>query len=368
MELFAEKFHADRIELTENFRSSAAVVHAAQALEPSYTLEGQLAIPGLVQVLVADDEPAESELISQEITRLIRNGHPDVEGPITPGRCAVLGRNRYLLMVVERELRKCEIACYQRVSPTHEYESDLATEFQLALRIYANPGDRFHLAALAKTWGLTLEENLSLDKAQEFRAFLSQWASNQQNPPVVLPSSARQAVVAESIAAIAETEVRNQRLDLMPGIAILRKHADGLEDEPRRAIYNDTEVLRLEWDQYLRSRTASARSIGGFLGQMALGTTQALHSGGVALLTVHSAKGLEFDVVFVVGMVDGVFPDYRARNNSRAQREERRNAFVAMTRSRRLLYLSYPRTRMMPWGEVWANQPSPYLTKVARKK
>jgi DNA helicase-2/ATP-dependent DNA helicase PcrA len=85
----------------------------------------------------------------------------------------------------------------------------------------------------------------------------------------------------------------------------------------------------------------------------------------VALLTVHSSKGLEFDVVFVVGMAEGVFPDYRAKTR-KEQEEESRNAFVAVTRSKRLLYLTWPRTRQMPWGD-WRNQsPSRFLSFVRR--
>ena len=97
----------------------------------------------------------------------------------------------------------------------------------------------------------------------------------------------------------------------------------------------------------------------------ALGATQQAAREGVALLTVHSSKGLEFDVVFVVGMAEGVFPDYRAKTR-KEQEEESRNAFVAVTRSKRLLYLTWPRTRQMPWGD-WRNQsPSRFLSSVRR--
>jgi DNA helicase II / ATP-dependent DNA helicase PcrA len=75
---------------------------------------------------------------------------------------------------------------------------------------------------------------------------------------------------------------------------------------------------------------------------------------------VHSSKGLEFDVVFMAGMADGVFPDYRA-TGAKERAEEARNAFVATTRSRRLLYLTYPLTRVMPWGDVRRQRPSPFL-------
>jgi len=80
-----------------------------------------------------------------------------------------------------------------------------------------------------------------------------------------------------------------------------------------------------------------------------------------SLLTVHSSKGLEFDIVFIAGMADGVFPDYRAQGKKKEMDEEARNAFVAVTRSKRLLYLSFPQRRMMPWGDEKYQQPSCYL-------
>ena len=92
---------------------------------------------------------------------------------------------------------------------------------------------------------------------------------------------------------------------------------------------------------------------------VALGATQQHQAGGLALLTVHSAKGLKFDVLVVVGLADGVFPDYRARG--KALEEERRNAFVAVTRAKRILVLSYPQSRMMPWGDSRIQQQSPFF-------
>ena len=118
-------------------------------------------------------------------------------------------------------------------------------------------------------------------------------------------------------------------------------------------------MLRQEWDQYLRSD--GPKSIGSFLSSKALGATQKANKEGVALLTVHSSKGLEFDVVFVPGMAEGTFPDYRAVNKLKELLEEGRNAFVAVTRSKRLLYLSYPRQKLMPWGDIRVQSPSRFL-------
>ena len=68
---------------------------------------------------------------------------------------------------------------------------------------------------------------------------------------------------------------------------------------------------------------------------------------------------MEFDVIFLIAMVEGVFPDYRAKGA--ALEEETRNAFVAVTRSRRLLYITYPIVRLMPWGDTKRQQKSRYI-------
>jgi DNA helicase-2/ATP-dependent DNA helicase PcrA len=164
--------------------------------------------------------------------------------------------------------------------------------------------------------------------------------------------------VADAIASVHDTSQR--RLDFMPAFKILEDYADQLAEPEKRPIREDVAVLRQEWDHFLRSEGARARTLQGFLSNIALGTSGQATRGGVALLTVHSSKGLEFDVVFVMGMAKGVFPDYRA-TTKKQQEEERRNAFVAATRSKRLLYLSYPRQRVMPWGVVWQSDPSPFI-------
>ena len=145
----------------------------------------------------------------------------------------------------------------------------------------------------------------------------------------------------------------------MPALAALKAYADTLPETERLPIYEDVAVMTQEWDQFLRTATGS-KSLAAFLSSKALGATQKAARDGVALLTVHSSKGLEFDVVFMAGMADGVFPDYRA-TGAKERAEETRNAFVAATRSRRLLYLTYPSTRVMPWGDVRRQRPSPFL-------
>lgn len=349
MQLFVAEFEANLVELTENFRSSRAIVEAAKALEPSYFVGGQLPIQGSVKVFVGADEADEARLVVDELSRLFADGHPDIEGPITPAKCAVLGRTQYTLLAVETEMKERGIPFYKRLSAVHENESDVAEDFHLALRLAAKPRDRLHLASLAKRWGLRLGGDAVVRAADDVFRCLQQLADRK--------SDLRCKAVIEAVESVTS---RANRLDFAPAITILRRYADTRPDLERRAVYDDTEVILGEWDQYLRS-ASSSRSIAGFLSQMALGTTQQINRDGVALLTVHSSKGLEFDIVFLVGMAEGVFPDYRAEGKRKESDEERRNAFVAVTRSRRLLYLSYPASRQMPWGDVWAAKPSRYL-------
>ena len=348
---FEEEFGAERIELTENFRSSRAVVALATALDPNYMVEGQLPIQGVVEAIPGVDEEAEARIVADRIQALMAEGHEDVEDPIGWESCAVLGRTRFALMAVESEFRERGISFYKRLSANHENESDVMEDFVLSLRVMANPKDRLHLSALAKRWKTAVPPQSG--EAEAINA-IGSMASSAGTPRTLAIASALTAIAA-----------RTHRLDMLPGLAVIRNHADTLEEDGKRAVYEDVAVFAEEWDQYLRTGPAN-KSVGGFMSSKALGATQQAAREGVALLTVHSSKGLEFDVVFVVGMAEGVFPDYRAKT-TKEQEEELRNAFVAVTRSKRLLYLTWPKIRQMPWGD-WRNQiPSRFLKSVKRE-
>lgn len=86
---------------------------------------------------------------------------------------------------------------------------------------------------------------------------------------------------------------------------------------------------------------------------------------GLTLSTVHTMKGLEKDIVFVLGMCEGVFPDYRAVTPETIE-EERNSAFVAITRARRWVFVSYPGKRLMPWGDVKFQRRSRFVDELLR--
>jgi DNA helicase-2/ATP-dependent DNA helicase PcrA len=347
---FKQDFGAAELELTENYRSSQAVVRVAQALDPRYMVEAQLPVLGSVKLLTGHDEDDEAIEVANTIEYLFANGDPDVEGAIGPSSCAILGRTRFTLLRIEQELKSRNIPYFKRLSASHENESDTVDEFLLALRVFANPRDALHRSALVKKWACANPGQSSPSTPEEVVEFLKISAAS--------AADKRCEAIADAILSVHE---QNQRLDLMQSINVLKIFADTQVDEERRAIYEDLAVLGAEWDQYLRSDSSLSRSLAGFISNMALGSTRQTNQEGVALMTVHSSKGLEFDVVFVVCMADGVFPDYRARGKAREIAEEQRNAFVAVTRSKRLLYFSYPQLRRMPWGDTKWQQPSSFL-------
>lgn len=345
---FQDEFDAQKFELNANYRSSRAVVSMAQSLDSNYMVSAQLAIDGDLKLIVGEDEEHEARLVVEWLLQLIQHGHPDVEGGIELSKCAVLGRTKFALLAIERLLKEKGIPFYKRLTSNHENESKAVDDFLLALRVLANPKDRLHTAALAKKWKVAVPETDS-----NFLDDLSIMAKY---------SSASEAEAIFSAIKIVATQ---NRLDFLPALKALEGYADQLSEPERLAVYQDTAVFRSEWDQYLRNASGT-KNLAGFLSSKALGGTQKMSTEGVALLTVHSSKGLEFDVVIVAGMAEGTFPDYRAVGKSQLD-EERRNAFVAATRSKRLLYFSYPASRVMPWGGVRGQSKSRYLTGVTNR-
>ena len=83
----------------------------------------------------------------------------------------------------------------------------------------------------------------------------------------------------------------------------------------------------------------------------------------VTLMTAHSAKGLEFPVVFIVGLEDGLFPHSRSATDAAELEEERRLAYVAMTRAERYLYVTHAMRRRV-YGEELASEPSQFLNEM----
>ncbi|NCB63569.1 MAG: ATP-dependent DNA helicase PcrA, partial [Clostridia bacterium] len=107
-------------------------------------------------------------------------------------------------------------------------------------------------------------------------------------------------------------------------------------------------------------------SLAGFLDTVSLFTDLDNHDAGedcVVMMTMHAAKGLEFPVVFTVGLEEGIFPGIRAIGEPDEMEEERRLCYVAMTRAREQLYMTCAGQRML-FGRTSANSPSRFLKEV----
>jgi len=354
LDLFAQHFDATRVALNENFRCSKAVVTAACRLEPSYSVEGQLPVKGELAILECEDEADEATEVVSKLQSLLSDGHPDVEGGITLDRCAVLGRNRFVFGALESALKEGEVSFYKKLSAAaHQSESNVVEEFELVLRLLANPRDRLHREMLVKAWGVP---PIALDGV----------SAGQSADPLALvhglTKHAQCGHASEVWTAISAMQWTESDFHLSNALNSLGTSSVELAENERALVLNDVAEWRKHWDYYVRSEPGGSRTVGSFLGQVALGTTQQPKEDGLALLTVHSAKGMEFDVVFLIGMAEGTFPDYRAKGAS--LEEEQRSAFVAITRSKRLLYVFYPKMRVMPWGAQKLQRPSRYLAQM----
>lgn len=125
---------------------------------------------------------------------------------------------------------------------------------------------------------------------------------------------------------------------------------------------DEEDLTRLENIKELRSVATEFPDITEFLENVALAESgrRAKSDNAVTLMTLHAAKGLEFPIVFIVGLEEGLFPHSRSLYDTEQLEEERRLAYVGITRAKKTLYLSYA-TRRLYFGEHVSNPPSRFL-------
>jgi DNA helicase-2/ATP-dependent DNA helicase PcrA len=140
------------------------------------------------------------------------------------------------------------------------------------------------------------------------------------------------------------------------------------QDETRIENLQELAAVALEFEQ--ERGEGEAGTLADFLEQVALVADSDQipeededGSGVITLMTLHTAKGLEFPVVFLTGMEDGVFPHMRALGQTKELEEERRLAYVGITRARERLYLTRSAMRSA-WGQPSYNPPSRFLEEI----
>lgn len=331
-------FNADKMILNENFRSSKSVISAAKKIEPTFDVDGILPYDGEFDVFKFNDESEEAQFIVSKIMNLLENGHKDIEDtPVKPENIAVLARNRFVFNVLEKELQDNAIEYSLKVSAAGgiKSESNYVVLFEQGLKLLVNERNMFALEEINRI--LKIEFN----NIFEIKKFLNS-SSNE---------------ICRNLNQAWDSIRVDEDLKFDRVLSILEGYHNHIKDENELLmIHNDLSLWSDVWRKFVSKSLQGKRSLSDFLRSISMGELRNEELKGIILSTVHMSKGLEFDVVFIAGANDGVFPDYRAvrefdySGDKSQMDEERHNFFVAITRSKRLCYVTYPLEKKTPWG------------------
>lgn len=340
---FIDDFSPVVYKLNENYRSAKRIVEFANHLEhydsvTNYVYEGELL------ALKLADESAEAKYVVDKIEELLQNGHPDVEGQLSLDRIAVIARNKYVFNFLEKELFNRSISfSFKKNSTGIDNESDYMTVFGLAIRILINKKDYIHLSQLKRAVGFSNKISENNNGIAILKEVLTKTDYESMLPSLEILSK--------------------EVLNFNAALNCLDNYLSSLDDEDRYLVSMDIQQWRSHWSKYCMLVSKENRTLTSFRNQISLGKTREEENNtGIALLTAHMSKGLQFDVVFIIGLSEGTFPDYRAVKAGGAQLlQETNNMYVAVTRAKRLCYMTYPAQKLMPWGDVKNQLPSRYI-------
>ncbi len=390
---------AKTILLEQNYRSTQRILRAANSVisrnegrraKNLWTDSGDGA---LITGYVADNEHDEAAFVAKEIDDLAEHG-------VKPGDVAVFYRTNAQSRAVEEVLVRVGLP-YKVVGGTRFYERREVKDALAYLRVISNPTDTVNLRRILNTPKRGIG-----DRAQACVAAL---ADRERIPFVAAlgraedaPGIATRSVVAikgftallEKIRVIYETDdsiaaLLEATLEASGYLGELRASHDP-QDETR--VENLAELVAVA-QEYDERRATELEESGGelppgvepedvgpagaleeFLEQVSLVADAdeipdspeghaAAEQGVVTLMTLHTAKGLEFPVVFLTGLEDGTFPHLRSLGDPKELEEERRLAYVGITRARERLYLSRASVRSA-WGAPQYNPPSRFLDEI----
>ena len=375
IEEFERDYPAARtIMLEQNYRSTQTILTAANAViarnssrraKNLWTDSGQGAP---IVAYVADDEHDEASFIATEIDRLT-----DEEG-VKSGDVAVFYRTNAQSRSVEEVFIRVGMP-YRVVGGTKFYERREVRDALAYLRSLANPTDEVSLRRIlnvpkrgigeraeAMVDAFGQRERISFAEALERAAeapgiatrslaSITGFVQLMTDLRTLVESGADAAVVLQAI------------LEQSGYLAELQASADP-QDETRVENLAELESVAQEF-----ANDNPEGTLVDFLERVSLvadsdDIPDADASGGVVtLMTLHTAKGLEFPVVFLTGMEDGVFPHMRSLGDPKELEEERRLAYVGITRARERLYLSRSMMRSA-WGSPAFNPPSRFLDEI----
>ena len=357
------------VKLEQNYRSTQSILDAAHAVirnnqsrkDKELWTEGEQGEPPLV--LDCGDEDEEADQIALRIQAVKRDGYAynDV---------AIFYRVNFMQRALERGLRFAGIP-YRVAGGVEFYQRKEIKDLVSYLKLIVNPADD---AALERV--LNVPPRGIGDKSVEV---LNGWATDRRVPlsRAVASTEARSAVrgrAKKSLEAVAQLLERLGDFAGRPASDALRAVIEETDYSGFLASSSDenAETRQENVDELLANAEAfdddqPDEGLRGFLEEVALvsdvdGLAGANEGGAVTLMTLHSAKGLEFPVVFLPGLEEELFPHFRALmdGGDAGIEEERRLMYVGLTRARERLFLSHARTRRHFGQSSWRD-PSRFL-------
>ncbi|MEU1289058.1 DNA helicase PcrA [Kitasatospora sp. NPDC005856] len=379
--------NATTILLEQNYRSTQTILSAANAVieRNANRREKKLWTAGehgeKVVGYVADDEHGEAQFIADEIDRLTDKGEAK------PGDVAIFYRTNAQSRVFEEVFIRVGLP-YKVVGGVRFYERKEVRDVLAYLRVLSNPEDTVPLRRIlnvpkrgigeraeAMIDALSARERISFAQAlvRVDEAYgMAARSANAVKKFNTLMAGLRQVV--ESGAGPAA--VLEAVLEETGYLAELQASTDP-QDETRVENLQELASVALEYEQDPGERpdageegTPPVGSLADFLERVALVADSDQipdededGQGVITMMTLHTAKGLEFPVVFLTGMEDGIFPHMRALNQVKELEEERRLAYVGLTRARERLYLTRSVLRSA-WGQPAYNPASRFLEEI----
>ncbi|MDQ3850368.1 MAG: UvrD-helicase domain-containing protein [Actinomycetota bacterium] len=341
------------VRLEQNYRSTQTILSAANAViahnreRKPKALWSELGDGDEIRVRELDDEHAEARYVVGEIDRLVEEGAGRAE-------IAVFYRTNAQSRVLEDTLVRRDIG-YQVIGGTKFYER---AEIKDAIAYLTVLGNQRDVVAFSRVVGSPKrgigQTSLSRVVSHAQTTDLSVWEAAAD--PAAVPGLGTAAVRSfgrfmDTMAALRERAEQGVPVgDLLESLLHETGYLDALQAERTIEAQGRIENLQ-ELVQVAREFDATAEpgheTLDEFLAQVALvsdADTRRDDEGLVTLMTLHNAKGLEYPIVFIIGVEEGVFPHSRALDEGGLE-EERRLMYVGITRAMRELYLTYARRR-----------------------
>ena len=368
--------NATTILLEQNYRSTQTILNAANAViarNPDRRPKNLWSDAGAGEPIigyVAENEHDEAAWVAQQIDRL-----SDDHG-VTPSDVAVFYRTNAQSRVFEEVFIRVGLP-YKVVGGVRFYERKEIRDALAYLRVIANADDVVSLRRILNTPRrgigdraeasievLAERERISfgaaLDRADE--AYLAPRSLNAIREFVTLLTDLR------GVAAGPDGTPSSILEAVLDRTGYLRELEASRDPQDEGRVDNLRELVSVarEFEEQ-RAGTDDATSLDAFLEQVSLvadaDSVPDASGGVVTLMTLHTAKGLEFPVVFLTGMEDGIFPHMRTLGDPAEMAEERRLAYVGITRAQQRLFLSRALARSA-WGAPSWNPPSRFLDEI----